>query len=327
MVSSHNFFGVLHLEFGIYLRPAVDFDSMKQLAIYAEEHNYFGIFLNDHIHGFKSKGKEPYLEAWTTLSALGMLTTKIRLGHIVLFNSLRNPAYLAKSITTLDVLTNGRYEVLLGAGWNASEYEGYDLMEQGRGMPSAKERVDRLKESVQILKLMLHNEVSDYRGQFWKLQGAINIPQPVQKQMRISLGGSKDRMIRISAKYADGINVGAGIARTKLIIEKLKPELQKNNKKFKDFFISGFGTITIAQNDHEYDALVKDLATRTNKTVEEVNEDALIGTPEILIQKLNVLQKIGIKLYVFSIQPASTLSEMIEKFTFFERSVIPFLHS
>ena len=145
---------------------------MKSLAIYADNHDYYGIFLNDHVNGFKLQGKEPYLEAWTVISALAPLTSKIKLGHIVLFNSLRNPAYLAKSITTLDIISEGRYETLIGAGWNIPEYEGYDLMEQGRGMPSAKERVDRFQESLQILELMLNNEITNFEGKFWKLRNA-----------------------------------------------------------------------------------------------------------------------------------------------------------
>ena len=164
------------MDFWIYLRPASTFDGMKKLALYAEKANFYGIFLNDHVHGFKSKGKEPYLEAWTVMSALTMITTKIKLGHIVLFNSLRNPAYLAKSITSLDILSKGWYEILLGAGWIVAEFDGYDLMEMGRGMPSAKERVDRLKESIQILRLMLNNEETNYDGHYWKLKKAYNVP-------------------------------------------------------------------------------------------------------------------------------------------------------
>ena len=87
------------MEFGLKIRSAVTFDKMKELTLYAEKNNYFGVFINDHVHGFKSKGNEPYLESWTVLSALASVTTKIRLGQAVLFNSLRNPAFLAKSIS------------------------------------------------------------------------------------------------------------------------------------------------------------------------------------------------------------------------------------
>ena len=309
------------MQFGIYIRPAVTFEEMKKLTLYAEQHDYYGVFLNDHVHGFKQKGKEPYLEAWTVMSALSVLTSKIRLGHIVLFNSLRNPAFLAKSITTLDILSKGRYETMIGSGWNIAEYEGYDLMEQGRGMPSAKERVDRLKESVQILKLMFHKVETDFEGQYWKLKGAINSPLPIQQPMRIIIGGSKDRMIKISAKYADGINVGAGMTRSKTIIDKLLPELKKNNKDIEDYLISGFGTIAIAKDENEYEYLVQDLAKKTNKSVEEIKSDVLVGTPDILVQKLSQLKQLGLKLYIMSIQPAKTVDEMINKFETFDKLV------
>ena len=313
------------MEFGIYLRPASTFDGMKNLALYAEKANYYGIFLNDHVHGFKSKGREPYLEAWTVMTALAMITTKIRLGHVVLFNSLRNPAYLAKSIASLDILSNGRYQILLGAGWNVTEYEGYDLMEMGRGMPSAKERVDRLKESVQILRSMLDNEETNFVGQYWKLNKAYNIPLPMQKNMKITIGCSKDRMIRITAKYADGINVGAGMQKPRKVIDKLIPELKKHNKLISDFLISGFGSITIAKNKEEYNFLIQDFVKRTNKSIDEIEKDILIGTPDILIDKLKALEKLGLSLYIMSIQPASSVNEMIEKYEFFNQTVKRYL--
>ena len=170
------------MKFGVYIRAGTTYSGMLELAKQAEQLDYFGVFLNDHVHGFANKGKEPYLEAWTAMTGIGVQTKKIRLGHSVLFNSLRNPAFLAKSIATLDQMTNGRYELLIGAGWNKPEYEGYDLMEKGRGMPSAKERVDRFEEALQILRGMLHNETFSYEGKYWKLNNAINIPQPIQIQ-------------------------------------------------------------------------------------------------------------------------------------------------
>ena len=176
------------MKFGVYLRGARTFDKMLQLSQAAEELDYFGVFLNDHVEGLSGDRTEPYLEAWTVMSGLGTQTKKIRLGHITLFNSLRNPAYLAKSVATLDTLTGGRYEFILGSGWNEPEYTGHDLMERGRGMPTAAERVTRLKESVEIVKGMLNNPVFNYDGKYWKLKEAVNMPQPIQKPFRVSVG-------------------------------------------------------------------------------------------------------------------------------------------
>ena len=108
-------------------------------------------------------------------------------------------------------MSGGRYELLIGAGWNEPEYLGYDLMERGRGMPSAGERVDRFKEALQILRGMFDNEVFSYEGKYWTLREAINLPSPVQHPMKISVGASKPRMVRIAAKYGDGLNRGGGM--------------------------------------------------------------------------------------------------------------------
>ncbi len=125
------------MEFGYYIRPADTYEGMVEMAQYTEELGLFGVFLNDHVHSMRQGGMQPYLEAWTAMAGIGVQTKRIWLGHIVLFNSLRNPAFLAKSVSTLDRMSGGRYELLIGAGWNEPEYTGYDLMERGRGMPSA----------------------------------------------------------------------------------------------------------------------------------------------------------------------------------------------
>ncbi len=174
------------MEFGYYIRPADTFEGMVEMARYAEELGLFGVFLNDHVHSMRQSGMQPYLEAWTAMAGIGVQTKRIRLGHIVLFNSLRNPAFLAKSVSTLDRMSGGRYELLIGAGWNEPEYLGYDLMERGRGMPSAGVRVDRFKETLQILRGMFDNDVFSYEGRYWTLRDAINLPPTVQKPMTSS---------------------------------------------------------------------------------------------------------------------------------------------
>jgi len=95
------------MKFGVYVRPAVTYGNMLELARAAEDLGYYGVFLNDHVEGLSGDRKEPYLEAWTAITGLGVQTKTIRLGHITLFNSLRNPAYLAKSVATLDNMAGG----------------------------------------------------------------------------------------------------------------------------------------------------------------------------------------------------------------------------
>ena len=311
------------MEFGYYIRPADTYEGMVEMARYAEELGLFGVFLNDHVHSMRQGGMEPYLEAWTAMAGIGVQTKRIRLGHIVLFNSLRNPAFLAKSVSTLDRMSGGRYELLIGAGWNEPEYTGYDLMERGRGMPSAGERVDRFKESLQILRGMFDNDVFSYEGKYWTLQDAINLPPTVQKPMRISVGATKPRMIRIAAKYADGLNTGGGLDSLAKVRGILVPALERNGKRLEDYYFSGFAAqVTVNGSDKEYDAMAKRIAERSKRSVEEVKGDVFSGTSEALVEKFRRAQDLGVKMMVVYIRPATNTEEMKQRLSRFNDEVI-----
>jgi alkanesulfonate monooxygenase SsuD/methylene tetrahydromethanopterin reductase-like flavin-dependent oxidoreductase (luciferase family) len=311
------------MEFGYYIRPAETYENMVEMAQYAEELGLYGVFLNDHVQSMSQRGMNPILEAWTAMAGIGAHTKRIRLGHIVLFNSLRNPAFLAKSVSTLDQMSGGRYELLIGAGWNEPEYLGYDLMERGQGMPSAGERVDRFKEALQILRGMFDNEVFSYEGKYWTLRDAINLPSPVQHPMKISVGASKPRMVRIAAKYGDGLNRGGGLDSLEKVRGLLVPALERNGKRIEDFFFSGFATrVTVNDGAGEYDALAKKLAESSNRSLDDVKGDVFSGTAEVLVEKFRKAEDMGVKMMVVYITPATTVEEMKGTLSLFNDEVI-----
>lgn len=302
------------MEFGIYLRREVTYPKMLDLALKAEKLGFQGAYLNDHVHGV-GKQEDEYAEAWTAMTGIGVQTTKLRVGQIVLFNSLRNPAFLAKSIATLDQMTNGRYELMIGAGWNAPEYEGYDLMEGGRGMPSAKERVDRFEEAIQIIQTMLNNEKTSYDGKFWKLKDAMNIPQPVQKPMRMSVGCGKPRMMNITAKYANGINLGGNFSKLKELILQFSVIADKYGKTLSDYYVSGFTSFNVTTNDEEAKEIAKPIAERTKTTVDEVLKEHYIGNAENIVDKIRRVMDMGINMtVVIPPYPATKDYQTIEYF-------------
>jgi alkanesulfonate monooxygenase SsuD/methylene tetrahydromethanopterin reductase-like flavin-dependent oxidoreductase (luciferase family) len=297
------------MQFGVYIRSAVTYENMLELAKAAERLGYYGVFLNDHVEGLSGDRKEPYLEAWTAMTGLGVQTSRIRLGHITLFNSLRNPAYLAKSAATLDNMTRGRYELILGAGWSVPEYEGYDLMERGRGMPSAGERVERLKESVEILKGMLHNEVFSYEGNYWRLKEAVNVPQPVQRPFRVSVGARQPRLIRITARYADGINASGNLKNIREILGNYYPALEEYGKTVDDVFISGFApSVYLMKDDAEYEDTLRKWAERGTDP-EEARSNDFIGTPDVLVEKWRKAMDLGMRMSVINVRPGKTLQD------------------
>jgi len=309
------------MQFGVYIRSAATYENMLLLARAAESLGYYGVFLNDHVEGLSGDRKEPYLEAWTAMTGLGVQTSRIRLGHITLFNSLRNPAYLAKSAATLDNVTGGRYELILGAGWNVPEYEGYDLMERGRGMPSAGERVMRLKESVEILKGMLHNEVFSYEGRYWRLKEAVNVPQPVQRPFRVSVGARQPRLIRIAARYADGINASGNLRNIRGILGHYRLALEREGKTVGDVFISGFVPgVYLAKDDAEYEDTLRKLGQR-GTDAEEARVNDFVGTPEVLIDKWRAAMDLGMSMSVINVHPGKALQDNVDMLARFRDEV------
>jgi probable F420-dependent oxidoreductase len=145
----------------------------------------------------------PLLEGWTALTALARDTTRLRLGTSVLCNSYRHPSVLAKMAATLDVISEGRLDLGLGAGWFAREFEAY-----GIPFPTVRDRVSALDEALQVIRAVWTEPNPTYAGQFYTLNGAICDPPPVQRpHPPLWIGGEGDRVQRIAAKSAHGLNV------------------------------------------------------------------------------------------------------------------------
>ena len=145
------------------------------------------------------------LECWTTLSSLALITQRIRLGAI-LVNSYRTPpSLLAKMVSTLDIISRGRLEFGLSAGWYRREFEAY-----GFDFLKASARVEMLEESIKIIKMMLtESSPVSFSGKYFKVNGAICNPKPIQRPYPpLWIGGSGKRTIEIAAKYANGWNYG-----------------------------------------------------------------------------------------------------------------------
>ena len=183
--------------------------------------------------------------------------------------------------------------------------------------------MDRFKEALQILRGMLDNDVFSHEGKHWTLRDAVNLPPPVQRPMRISVGAGKPRMIRIAAKYGDGLNRGGGLASLEKARELLLPALERNGKRIEDYYFSGFASqLTVNERDEEYEALAKGIGERSNRSVEDVKGDVFSGTPETLVEKFRKAEDLGVKMMVVYIRPAATLDEMKERLSRFNDEVI-----
>jgi F420-dependent oxidoreductase-like protein len=178
------------------------FDRVVELATAAEEAGFELVTVMDHFYQIRGIGPEtdPMLETSSTLAALSQRTSRVRLGTLVTGVTYRNPAILAKTVTTLDVLSRGRAILGLGAAWNDEEHAGY-----GVEFPPVGERMDRLDEALTICRLMFTEERPSFEGRYYRIDRALNVPRPIQPGGPKVLvgGGGEQRTLKIAAKHAD----------------------------------------------------------------------------------------------------------------------------
>ena len=188
--------------------PGVDsaglFDVVAMQAQAAERSGFDTVLLMDHFYQLPMLGDPDFnmLECYTTLGALARETSKVRLGALVTGNTYRNPAFLLKQAVTVDHISGGRVDFGVGAGWVEREHEAY-----GWDYPSARARVDRFAEALEIWELLQRQEWTTYRGRYYDIIDAPFAPKPLQSRMPMLIGGSKPRMLALSARYADIWNV------------------------------------------------------------------------------------------------------------------------
>ncbi|MFW9916745.1 MAG: LLM class flavin-dependent oxidoreductase [Candidatus Thorarchaeota archaeon] len=297
--------------FGLYIRMQHDWEDILEDALKADALRFNSLWINDHLIGFDEEHKDPYLEAWTLMTALAMKTS-LRVGHTVLCNSFRAPSLLAKMASTLDVISNGRLELALGTGWFEQEYKAY-----GYPFPSAGERVAQFREALQIIKRLFTEEKVDFQGDYWTLEGAINNPKPVQKpHPPLWVGGEKPKVIAIAAEFADGLNIPhRTLDGAHQILEKLTNACDRVGRKITDIRRSWFGGVRLAQTQEEARQLAKPLV-KEKESLEYVLEKRMVGTAEDIIQKLGAyIDELGIDQFMLAIRAAESIQKPVELFS------------
>jgi len=175
----------------------------------AEAAGLASVWLSDHLFlslarwGGPDEDQEGY-EPLVALAGLARVTSRVRLGTLVLCPHLRPPGVLAKALATVDLLSAGRLTVGIGAGWFEPEYTA-----AGLPFPPAGQRLERLAETVEVLRLSFAGEPFDYEGRHVRMEGMVCLPRPVQRPAPpIWVGGSGDRLLGVVARHADGWNAG-----------------------------------------------------------------------------------------------------------------------
>lgn len=270
------------------------FETVKKRAQYAEEHGFDGFFLMDHFFQIPYVGAidEPMLEGWTTISALTQVTSKIKLGTLVTGNIYRNPALLAKMAANVDLMSNGRLILGIGAGWFEEEANAYDIP-----FYTIPERGKRLEESVQIIKGMWTNPKGfTFQGNYYKVNNALCLPAPIQKpHPPIMIGGGGEKQtLRIVAQYADACNLFGGPKTIKAKLDVLKKHCSDVGRDYDKILKTSLATVVIAEDKEELTSALAEFR-EPDVSDEELDEIVLYGTPDELAAKIEQLIHAGIQ--------------------------------
>jgi F420-dependent oxidoreductase-like protein len=230
--------------------PAQLFGRVATSAREAEAAGFDAVLVMDHFYQLPMLGpvQAEMLEAYPLLGALAVATTRVRLGTLVSGNTYRNPAHLAKIVTTLDVVSRGRAILGIGAGWFEPEHQGY-----GFDFPPIGERLSRLDEALQIIRGMLRGERPSFEGRFYRTHEALNVPAPVQPGgPAILIGGTgEQRTLRLVARYADESNWTCPPEEFPRKLEALDKHCAAVGRKRSEIGVSWLGSLLIGRTMEE----------------------------------------------------------------------------
>ncbi len=315
----------MKISYGMQLEPQFGYTKadIDRIGLTIEKSRFDSIWVSDHMFLDKQAVKKSAFDALTVMTYLLTKFQELRVGSMVFCNSYRHPSIMAKKISSLDNLSEGRLEVGYGAGWKEVEYQAY-----GIPFPSVKTRLEQLEEGLQILlKLWGEKEKVSFDGIHYSLDEALCYPKPFQKpHPRIWIGsmtGGK-KMLQIAAKYGDGINLAWAFS-----VKQLKKIFNQLDEYARDLDRQplkrsvGFW-VQMYPNETE---MAKGLVNEAKKRKISLNEykkriqDALIGTPEMVIEKLRNYQKLNISHYIFMFPH----QEEMEYLEIFGKNIIPAL--
>jgi F420-dependent oxidoreductase-like protein len=328
------------MEFGVFIPqgwvldlagidPADQWATMKDLVEHVDRDLPFtSVWVYDHFHTVPVPTDEATHEAWTLMAAFAASTQRVRLGQMCTCMSYRNPAYLAKVASTVDIVSGGRVEMGVGAGWYEHEWRAY-----GYGFPSARERLGRLDEGVQIMQQLWQTGTATLAGEHYQVDGAICRPLPLQPggvPLWIAGGGEK-RTLRIAAEYAQYTNFDGSLEGFAHKSEVLAAHCREIGRDFDSIVRSADYAVVIGETDSEvqdrlarlHDHYAPLLPPDRLATLEQQFANGpLVGTPDQIIDTLRALNHLGLTYAIVSFSEAAYDRSGMDLFA---RTVIPSL--
>ena len=303
------------MDLGVQIEPqfGFTFDDVVAIANDARAAGFTRLWVSDHLFNDADAVTTDCLEAWSLLAALAVKTEGIRIGAMVTCQSYRNPALLAKIAADVDVISGGRLEFGVGAGWKDFEYRAY-----GYPFPDGPTRVTQLIETLEICTRMWREKRATFHGKHYRIDDALCSPKPTQKPLPIWIGGSKPRIMRAAARYASAFNFNLG---TSAQTETLKTAMHQMDEICRGaqrdpstLLRSSFLMSTVGSTSARSEALLNEFAKQQGTTPAKILEQRpglLRETPERALSRLREYAVLGIAHANIMFQPYGSEREQI----------------
>jgi len=296
--------------------PYEQYEAMTHVAKVADGTGvYDSIWVYDHFHTVPEPTKETTFECWTISAGLARDTQNVKIGQMVTCNGYRNPAYLAKVASTVDVMSNGRLLFGLGAGWYEHEWRAY-----GYGFPEVPVRMRMFKEACEIIHRMWTEDDVVFDGEFYKLDKPINEPKGVSKpHPSFWIGGGGEKVtLKLVARWGDACNVGGDVETLKHKFEVLERHCENEGRDYGEITRSTSVNVYLLEEGEEPEAATKE--ARGSQSYDEYSRQFMIGTAEEISERLKPLADAGVDYFIVYLPRVAYEPEMVERFA---REVVP----
>jgi F420-dependent oxidoreductase-like protein len=284
--------------------PVEAYETMTRVAQTADETGYDSVWLVDHFHTVPQPSQEVTFEAWITTAALARDTKRVRVGQMVTCNGYRNPALLAKMASTVDVLSHGRLNFGIGAGWYEHEYRAY-----GYDYPDAPTRLRQLREALQVILAMWTQEEAVFEGKYYQVRGAINQPKGVQKpHIPILIGGGGEKVtLKLVAQYGNACNVFGDPAALEHKFSVIKQHCETVGRDYNSIHRTSGAVCIIGDTDEQ--ALAKAPEFVKARFGEAINS-TLIGSLDTIRKRIAAYEAAGVQELLISFPDAIQLDSI-----------------
>ena len=298
--------------------PVEKYEWMTRFAQEAERLEYDSVWVYDHFHTVPTQELETNFECWMATAGLARDTKKIRIGQMVTCNNYRSPALLAKMASTVDVMSHGRLDFGIGAGWYEEEYRAY-----GYDFPDGPVRLRMLNEALQIIRAMWTEPYATFEGEYYRVEGAINEPKGVQQpHIPLWVGGGGERVtLKLVAKWADACNLSVRFPEEYAQkLAALREHCETLGRDYGSVLKTAHTFVTLVGPGETPEEASADTRAKMAKSqgreigLEEYKQRVFTGTPAEVVDYLGEIADTGIEYFVMYLRNDLTRLDALQLF-------------